>query len=204
MEKESTLSEHTNQHEEDDCSIPQNIDKNAEGAARGERDKLMSDLRKDHRTEDVDDDDRVSYVESDQSSQIMETQSVENQMVKCLMEEIRDMRRQAREETEKRDRKEREETEKRERQAERQERMQIEQIKELQRQAREDREEMRRQAREDRIELEARIHELHRTEFQPFCRRYQTTHRFRSVEKTLTHFWGWKIFIFYIFDYLNI
>ena len=153
MEKESTLSEHTNQHEEDDCSIPQNIDKNAEGAARGERDKLMSDLRKDHnlsggrlendhRTEDVDDDDRVSYVESDQSSQIMETQSVENQMVKCLMEEIRDMRRQAREETEKRDRKEREETEKRERQAERQERMQIEQIKELQRQAREDREEM--------------------------------------------------------------
>jgi hypothetical protein len=95
MEKESTLSEHTNQHEEDDCSIPQNIDKNAEGAARGERDKLMSDLRKDHRTEDVDDDDRVSYVESDQSSQIMETQSVENQMVKCLMEEIRDMRRQS-------------------------------------------------------------------------------------------------------------
>ena len=112
MEKESTLSEHTNQHEEDNCSIPQNIDKDAEGAARGERDKLMSDLRKDHnlsgghlendhRTEDVDDDDRVSYVESDQSSQIMETQSVENQMVKCLMEEIRDMRRQAREETEK-------------------------------------------------------------------------------------------------------
>jgi len=45
MEKENTLSEHTNPQEEE-CSLSQNTHKDAEGAAEIQQKQLMADLRK--------------------------------------------------------------------------------------------------------------------------------------------------------------
>jgi hypothetical protein len=46
MDMESIPSEHTNPQEEEECFLPQNIDKDAEVAAERQQDKLMAGLRK--------------------------------------------------------------------------------------------------------------------------------------------------------------
>ncbi len=119
MATKNIPSEHTNTQEEEECSLPQIINKDAGVAAEREQDKLMDDLRKGltardghlesvHRTENVSEDDRVSYVSDAPSSPSthgnMGNQGFMTQFMLDMMRQMTEMQRQARKEAEERDR----------------------------------------------------------------------------------------------------